>query len=205
MADGDEIHANLPRRYQSNYKDLCAPDFDAEDTAHDIARVVCKDVRQFGAPPIDCIISCAENLLSSLPEGSLLRQEVNYDTLQRQIDREVRRYPGNEIGMDLAKRAIRNAIEDYRQGAAIPNQEGILEKYLMKIHEARFSDRVPLTASHLNGLSSAEVDARLNAIRSFSETEYVHLASSIARNPNLDRRIQRRRYNQGLGLYDGVR
>jgi hypothetical protein len=205
MADGDEVHANLPRRYLNNYRDVCAPAFVPEDVAHDIARVVRDDVKDFGNPPITFIAVCVETLSGQLPNEPLLRQGVDYGSLQQCINNAARQYLGNEQGMDLALRAVRSAIEEYRQGAGTPDVESVLGRYLMKIHEARFEKRVPLTSTHLNGLSSEEVDNRLNEIRSFAEREYAHLARSIARNPNVDRRIQRRRYNQGLGLYDGVR
>lgn len=205
MADGDEIHANLPRRYLNNYRDICAPGFDPEDVAHDVARVVRNDVKDFGSGPVSFLLACVASLRDHLPDMPLLRQTVDYRSVHQQVDKAARRYLGNEIGMDLAKRAMRSAIEDYRQGKAAPSAESVLHGYLTKIHEARFSERVPLTATHLNGLSPAEVNNRLNEIRSFSEQEYSHLARSIARDPNLDRRIQRRRYNQGLGLYDEVR
>lgn len=79
-----------------------------------------------------------------------------------------------------------------------------MESYLTKIHEARFSERVPLTSTHLNGLGTAEVNERLNAIQPFSQGEYAYLAKSMTRHPDVGRRIQRRRYNEGLGLHDEV-
>lgn len=205
MADGDEIHANLPRRYLNNYRDLCAPGFDAEDVAHDVARVVRNDLKDFGNPPISFIASCLETLSGQLPEEPLLRQAVDYGSLYRQIDRITRQHRGSEAGMDLAKRAVRSEIEAYRQGGTAPTLEGTLIVYQTKIHDARFSERVPLTTDHLNGLSVEEVNDRLAAIRPYSQIEYAHIARSIARNPTLDRRIQRRRYSQGLGLHDEVR
>ncbi len=205
MADGDEIHPHLPRRYLNNYRDVCAPAFDPEDVAHDIARVVRNDMKGFGNPPINFMVVCMERLSSQLPEGPLLSQTVDYGALQQEINRIARQYPGNEQGMDIALRTVRSAVEDYRQSGVIPDTESVLSGYLMKIHESRFSHRVPLTSTHLNGISATEVNNRLSEVRVFAENEYVHLARSIVRNPNVDRRIQRRRYNQGLGLYDEVR
>lgn len=207
MADGDEIHPNLPRRYLNTYRDLCVPahGFDAADVAHDIARVVIADMRDIGGnPAIDFIVACGEMLADQLPEAPLLRQAVDYGAIHQQIDRLARQAMGNEQGMDLAKRAIRGGLEDYRQGGSSPNTESALENYMMKIHEARFSDCVPLTSEHLNGLSTTDVNNRLNDIRPFAQLEYAHLAKSIARNPDLGRRIQRRRFDGGLGLYDAV-
>lgn len=207
MADGDEIHPNLPRRYLNNYRDVCVPaaGFNPEDVAHDIARVVIADVRDIGGnSAIEFIVTCVEVLADQLPEEPLLRQAVDYGAIQRQIDQLARRALGNEQGMDLAKRAVRGVLEDYRQGGSSLNTESALENYMMKIHEARFSDCVPLTSEHLNGLTAADVSNRLNNIRPFAQLEYAHLAKSIARNPDLGRRIQRRRYDGGLGLYDVV-
>lgn len=113
MADGDEIHDNLPRRYLNNYKDLCAPGFNPEAMAHDVAGVVRKDMKDFGNAPLNFIVACVEGL-SQLPEEPLLRQVVDYGALQQQIDRTARRFYGNEQGMDLAKRAVRSALEDFR-------------------------------------------------------------------------------------------
>src|SRR5689334_18781977 len=123
MADGDEIHEKLPRRYLNNYRDICAPDsgFNPEDNAHDLARTIGKDANNYGNPPINFMRDCVEKVFDKLPSQPLLRQSVNYASIQRQIDQMARRHFGNEQGMDLAKRAVRNAVEDYRHEVSSPN------------------------------------------------------------------------------------
>jgi hypothetical protein len=204
MADGDEIHAGLPRRYLSSYKDLCAPGFNAEDVAHEVARVVVSDVKAYGKAPLDFIAACVDRLQEKLPTEPLLRQGVDFGAIQWQIDSIARRSFGSETGIDLAKRAIRLELEVYRQGGDVPSLERAMNTYLMNIHDARFSQRVPLTNTHLNGLSDETINARLSEVHSYSETEYRHIARSLMRNPNTNRPIQRRRYSQGLGLHDEV-
>ena len=206
MADGDEIHANLPRRYLNNYRDICAPQsgFNPEDNAHALARTVIKDANNYGNPPVNFMVECVEKVFDKLPSEPLLRQSVNYASLQLQIDKIARQHFGNEQGMDLAKRAARNGLEDYRHEGSIPTLTNVFENYYTNIHQARFSKRVPLTTAHLNGLPATEVDRRLNEILPYSKQEYKHLAKSLARNPDVKKRHPRRSYNQGLGLHDEV-
>lgn len=205
MADGDEIHANLPRRYLNNYQDLCAPDFNPEDVAHDLARVVRDDVRSFGNGPVNFIQDCVETLASQLAEEPLLRSTVDYGAVHQQIDLIGRQHRGSEQGMELAKRVLRRAVETYRQGDSFTDATGAVRDYLSNIHEARFSDRVPLTSEHQNGMTAAQVVQRLDAMMPYARKEYMHLARSIVRQGDVNRRLHRRRYDNGLGLYDVVR
>jgi len=204
MADGDEIHTNLPRRYLNAYRDVCAPTFDAEDVAHGVAQVVLKDARGYGNGPVQFIANCVESLANQLPEEPLLRQTVNYGSVQQQIEQMARQYHGSETGMELAKRFVRRAVEIYREGGSFADVQGAVQGYLTNIHEARFADCVPMTSEHLNSISSERVNRRLDEMRPFSQLEYAHLSRSIVRQGGVKGRIHRRRFDNGLGLYDEV-
>lgn len=204
MADGDEVHTNLPRRYLNAYRDVCAPTFDAEDVAHDVAQVVLKDVRDYGNGPVQFIINCVESLAVQLPEEPLFRQTVDYGSVQQQIEQMARQYRSSEVGMELAKRSIRRAVDAYHEGGSFTDVQGAVQGYLTNIHEARFADRVPMTNEHLNSISSETVNCRLDEMRSFSQLEYAHLSRSIFQKRSVKGRIHRRHFDNGLGLYDEV-
>lgn len=204
MADGDEIHENLPKRYLAPYQDLCSSDFDPEDAAHEVAGRVRNDAKnRYGAPPVDFISACFQEFVRELPHEPLLRPSIDYGALHDGIDRLARRFPGGCEGIELAKRAIRREIEQFRQGGGVPTKQDLFSGYLQNIHDARFAQRVPLTESHLNDLSPSEVEARLRSMRSYSTKEYEHLAKSLAKHGDVSR-LHRRQYNRGLGLYDEV-
>lgn len=204
MADGDEIHANLPKRYLAPYQDMCASDFDAEDVAHEIAgKVRFEAIKRFGDAPIKFISACSELLNRELQHEPLLRRTIDYTELQSVVDRLARGFPGAPEGIELAKRAIRREVEQFRQGGDVPTNKDLLSGYFLNIHDARFAERIPLTDAHLNGLSSSEVNERLQAVRPYSQMEYEHFAASLARHGDVSR-LHRRKYNRGLGLYDEV-
>lgn len=202
MADGDEIHTNLPRRYLNNYKDLCAPNFDIEGAAYDIAKTVIRDVKDFGNAPVHFIASVTSELAQDLNDTPFSRATTDYGHIQRTIDQIARDYQGNPKAMELAKREVRRGIEDYREGGNFPSAEVMLGNYLYGIQEARFSDLVPMTKQHLEGMSSNEITQRLNEIRPYTRSQFEHVGRSLAKNPNVDRRINRRSIDSGLGLKD---
>ena len=204
MADGDEIHENLPKRYLAPYQDMCSSDFDPEDTAHEVAGRVRHDaINRYGAPPVDFISACFQAFVSELPHEPLLRPTIDYGALYNGIDRLARQFPGGSEGIDLAKRSLRREIERFRQGGDVPTKKDLFSGYFQNIHDARFAQRVPLTELHLNDLSPSEVEARLRSISPYSTKEYEHLAKSLAKHGDVSR-IHRRQYNRGLGLYDEV-
>jgi hypothetical protein len=204
MADGDEIHAKLPRRYQNSYADVCSPGFNPEATAHGIAGVVLEDVRDFGNAPIDFLKDAATELATQLPDEPLLKATVDYGAVQQQIEDMARRYPGSPKAIELAKRTLRREVESYRGGESFSDATTAVQGYLMNIHEARFTDSVPLTRQHLNNLSHDAVNQRMEMMRPHAQREYDHLARSIVRRGDVNRRIHRRRFNSGLGLHDEV-
>ncbi len=204
MADGDEIHANLPKRYLAPYQDMCASDFNAEDVAHEAAgRVRYEAINRYGDSPIQFISACSEVLNRELQPEPLLRRTIDYAEVQSVVDRLARHFPGTPEGIELAKRAVRREIEQFRQGGDVPTQKDLLSGYFQNIHDARFAERVPLTDAHLNGLSSSVVGERLQALRPYSQMEYEHFAASLIKHGDVSR-LHRRKYNRGLGLYDEV-
>lgn len=202
MADGDEIHPNLPRRYLQSYEDLCSPDFDPEDTAHELAQVILKDVRKYGNDPIEFIQNFLQD--SELPIEPLLKHTIDYNNIHDQIEQQARRYRRNPEGIELAKRTLHRLIEDHRLEKSSLDPTFAITSYLMNIQEARFSERVPQIDEHLNGLTQNDIRKRLYDTYSFSFIENEHLSKSILRQGDVNKRIHRRKYSRGLGLRDYV-
>jgi hypothetical protein len=77
MADGDQVHVNLARRYQKLYKQICEGLNSNAELAHEVLRPLKQDLSAYGDEPLTLIQQVATEL-SQIPAEPLLKQSVDW-------------------------------------------------------------------------------------------------------------------------------
>ncbi len=171
MPDGDRIHSQLSYHYHKAYKQICDGQF-AEDTlARDVLRAMTKDIRKYGNGPINLIKEVAAQF-EQLPIEPLLKATIDWNDVNRAIEKLAKQANGKTRGIDLAVKACKDFLHELRYELQYGNhsptiKSEITKKYLWNVYRAEFEDRVPGVPQHYNNVDKGIVNARLTEMRPY--------------------------------------
>lgn len=192
MPDGDKIHSRLSGRYQKPYLQICEGQYGAAELARDVARVLKRDLREYGSRPTECMARIAQEL-QQLPREPLLQATIDWSEQSRMIDRLAQQTKGNRRAIELVVQAGKQLLHELRYGRPVGNiDQALHERYVQNIYHANFEARIPL-APPPNGVPYETVAARLDDMRPHVEREIATLAAQLHRGKDpSDLRLHRR-------------
>jgi len=114
MPDVDRVYANLPRRYQKVYKQICEGYFSDATLAYESLRPLRKDIKSYGSPPLRFLFEAAR-ALNDIQTSPLFINTINWGEENKQI-RELKstysqKFRSEQRGMDLAEIALRKLFK----------------------------------------------------------------------------------------------
>ncbi|MBL7161571.1 MAG: hypothetical protein ISS57_03120 [Anaerolineales bacterium] len=184
MPDVDRVNANLPRRYQKVYQQICEGYFSNAALAYDTLRPLRRDIQGYGNTPLQFLRETAD-LLNEIQALPLFTPTINWGEESKQISElkgtYSRKFKPKQRGMDYAVIACKEILRKLRNNEIkSPNvHHELVYKYIQRILDSNFVDRIPLSENHYLGIELGELCSRLNDIRPFVDDGIEFFASQI--------------------------
>lgn len=181
MPDADIVHDTLPSHYKKLYKQICEWHWSPEDLRREALIPLKKDIKKFGTGPID-FLSTVESRLDDLASSPLFLSHIDWIKEREYLEQVRHQYRGSNLGLDLALAASKEKLEEIRMGNhnSQPVLPALIVKYLSRIYQASFEDRVLLTPDHYDNVSPDIIQERINILKPFVEEGIEIFASQIA-------------------------
>src|SRR2546421_174748 len=104
MPDGDRVHSKLSYHYHKVYKQICEGQFASEDLARKVLHGMIKDIQKYGDAPIT-LLKQATVQIEQLPTDSLFLPTINWNEVNRTLEKLAQQIYGQIRGIDLAVKA----------------------------------------------------------------------------------------------------
>jgi hypothetical protein len=207
MPDGDRVHSHLSRLYQKPYKILCEGVASSEECAHSLLKSLRKDLQQSAKWPLllsrdiaDLFSQCIGPLaFSNGREAARISNQI--DELTRHVQCPLR-------ARDLIVRAGKTVLNDLRYGQEIDSrnlQAIIFERYIKEVYEAGFTERIPLSIEHHDGVSHSVLHRRIEAMKPYLDPGIHKFAQDAIKNQNLEKlRPPRRQFLRCVDLDENL-
>ncbi len=164
MPDGDVVHDTLSPQWLTVYEQICEWDYGPEEVAHRAVRTLRDGIKRYGDAPLQLIKEVVSEF-KKIPDTPLLRQGVDLEVFNQEIERQARKTDGSPRGIALAKDACKKKLLALQDGETPKDvEEETISLYVAKVYNADFRDRVPLTKRHHNDVNPATIQARLAEI-----------------------------------------
>ena len=180
MPDGDRVHEGLALIYQKPYMQICDGQYGSDVLANDLVLAVYKNVRKDGDKLLPVIQQTAEQCVRiqsiQLFEAIDWQQEIDHVEERKRsmyVDRRMR---------NLAEDACKEQLQELRIGISSSNFcVSLLAKYMWNVCRANFWERIPLTPSQYQGVSSEYIYERLEEMRPAIHSRILQYAEQIQR------------------------
>lgn len=169
MPDGDKVHSKLRLRYQTPYKALCEGVATSGQCAQSLLKALKRTLQEQGNHPVRLAQTMANSLQQAV-ESSDGMSSVNWSDIGATFDKLAQEIDGSHKVKELALRAGRLVLHDYRYSAE--QDMGhlstlIIKQYMRETYESEFKERLPLLSKdqkHHAGIDQETLDQRVRDI-----------------------------------------
>ncbi|MHC5597312.1 MAG: hypothetical protein ACYTXC_15445 [Nostoc sp.] len=167
MPDGDKYHSKLSWRYQESYRDLCERKCDRSEIVWSLKKALLSDIKKsYGVQPVKHAKRLGEMLQGAI-ENTANNSSVDWTTLSKEIDRQVRQAELKDYEKGLLLRAGKGILNQFRYNRRIDTSnlpEVVVGQLFQEIYKSNFEERIPLTSNHYAGLDRITVMECVEAI-----------------------------------------
>lgn len=166
MADGDIIRM-LTGIYHKPYQWLCEEKRSIDECAHVLMKALKKDIGKKGDLPLKLAQKIGE-ILSRTISAPGENGSVDCAALSLELDRLIWQFDGKPYVKELIRRAVKSWINDLRYGREVGFDNisaDISKRYMKEVYESEFTEKIPLTYIHHDGMDQATVSKRIGEIK----------------------------------------
>lgn len=163
MPDGDIVHNKLGWRYQKPYKSLCEGKASTSECAWAVMKALKEDLKQKGDIPVVLAQRMGEKL-SQLVIESGKNGSVDWTSLSMKLEKIAQQANGSHYLKELVLSAGKSFLQDLRYGREVDIKsasEIIVRRYMNKVYESEFKERIPLTSTHHAGIDGVVLTNRI--------------------------------------------
>ncbi|NDJ20523.1 hypothetical protein GS682_02465 [Nostoc sp. B(2019)] len=167
MPDGDKYHTKLSWRYQESYRELCERKSDRSEIVWTLKKALLLDIKKsYGDQPVKHAKRLGEMLQGAI-ENAGNNSSMDWPTLSKEIDRQVRQAELKYYEKGLLLRSCKGIIHEFRYNQRVDTSnlpQAVVERLFREIYKSNFEERIPLTSDHYAGLDRITVMECVEAI-----------------------------------------
>jgi hypothetical protein len=198
MADGDIIHSRLRGIYQKPYKWLCEGKATIDECAHVLMQALKKDIVKKGDLPLKLAQKIGQ-ILSQTISAPGENGSVDCAALSLELDRLIWQFDGQPYVKELIRRAVKSWINDLRYGREVDFDNisaEILKRYMKEVYESEFTEKIPLTSIHHDGIDQATLSKRIGEIQPIIDDPIGEWAKTAIKEQSIEKLRMPRRFPQ---------
>lgn len=184
MPDRDIVHPSLSRIYQKAYRQICEGHDPPEEQARVLSKALRQNLQDYGNEHLRSLDDICQ-LLNDITSQPLFLPFENWNKRNLKIERLIRKMGGHPRGIALLREAVKDFIHEIRNGGHTGNdRREILSRYIERVCNADFVERVPLNQKHYNDISQQDLNERIKKLRPFLARHIKTYADKIDRTGN---------------------
>ena len=165
MPDRDIVHPSLPRIYQRVYKQICEGHDPPDEQARILAKAIRQNLQEYGNKHLLNLDEICQ-LLNDITSQPLFLPYENWNKRNFEIEHHIRKMRGHPRAIALLREAVKDCIHAIRNGShTVRVRNEILRRYIERICNADFVDKVPLNQNHYNDITQQTFNKRIERLR----------------------------------------